>query len=190
MLLLHLLLTAQRSLVVFSSLDEVQADSGDGQGQLHHCHRHPGHHPRPADEEHRQPGRWTVLKIRWRRFGMVFHPLPFKSPHRLCFQKKYKEEAEKTMSHYVPVLDTPEMQRVRENQKNFSTVSDQCVRRAGSDGRDVGAAGRGRMARCTSPCCPPPSGSVSGTRCLVSVHLKAAACSSLELTEAKAQTSE
>uniref|UniRef100_A0A3B1KE77 SH3 domain-containing protein n=1 Tax=Astyanax mexicanus TaxID=7994 RepID=A0A3B1KE77_ASTMX len=26
------------------------------------------------------------------------------------------------MSHYVPVLDTPEMQRVRENQKNFSTV--------------------------------------------------------------------
>ncbi|KAI1899322.1 hypothetical protein AGOR_G00060600 [Albula goreensis] len=37
-------------------------------------------------------------------------------------QKKYKEEAEKTMSHYVPVLDTPEMQRVRENQKNFSTV--------------------------------------------------------------------
>lgn len=38
-------------------------------------------------------------------------------------QKKYKEEAEKTMSHYVPVLDTPEMQRVRENQKNFSTVS-------------------------------------------------------------------
>lgn len=39
-------------------------------------------------------------------------------------QKKYREEAEKTMSHYVPVLDTPEMQRVRENQKNFSTVSD------------------------------------------------------------------
>lgn len=27
------------------------------------------------------------------------------------------------MSHYVPVFDTPEMQRVRENQKNFSTVS-------------------------------------------------------------------
>lgn len=27
------------------------------------------------------------------------------------------------MSHYVPVVDTPEMQRVRENQKNFSTVS-------------------------------------------------------------------
>lgn len=41
----------------------------------------------------------------------------------LGYQKKYKEEAEKTMSHYVPVLDTPEMQRVRENQKNFSTVS-------------------------------------------------------------------
>lgn len=41
----------------------------------------------------------------------------------LVQQKKYKEEAEKTMSHYVPVLDTPEMQRVRENQKNFSTVS-------------------------------------------------------------------
>lgn len=41
-------------------------------------------------------------------------------------QKKYKEEAEKTMSHYVPVLDTPEMQRVRENQKNFSTVSNAC----------------------------------------------------------------
>lgn len=38
-------------------------------------------------------------------------------------QKRYKEDAEKTMSHYVPVLDTPEMQRVRENQKNFSTVS-------------------------------------------------------------------
>lgn len=38
-------------------------------------------------------------------------------------QKKYREDAEKTMSHYVPVLDTPEMQRVRENQKNFSTVS-------------------------------------------------------------------
>uniref|UniRef100_A0A8C1JDG8 Nebulin n=1 Tax=Cyprinus carpio TaxID=7962 RepID=A0A8C1JDG8_CYPCA len=36
--------------------------------------------------------------------------------------KKYKEEAEKTMSHYVPVFDTPEMQRVRENQKNFSTL--------------------------------------------------------------------
>lgn len=41
-------------------------------------------------------------------------------------QKKYREEAEKTMSHYVPVLDTPEMQRVRENQKNFSTVSNKC----------------------------------------------------------------
>lgn len=27
------------------------------------------------------------------------------------------------MSHYNAVLDTPEMQRVRENQKNFSTVS-------------------------------------------------------------------
>uniref|UniRef100_A0A3B3I791 Nebulin n=1 Tax=Oryzias latipes TaxID=8090 RepID=A0A3B3I791_ORYLA len=27
-----------------------------------------------------------------------------------------------TMSHYVPVLDTPEMQRVRENQRNFSTI--------------------------------------------------------------------
>uniref|UniRef100_A0A3Q2UJB2 Nebulin n=1 Tax=Fundulus heteroclitus TaxID=8078 RepID=A0A3Q2UJB2_FUNHE len=37
-------------------------------------------------------------------------------------QKKYREEAEKTMSHYVPVLDTPEMQRVRENQRNFSTL--------------------------------------------------------------------
>lgn len=44
----------------------------------------------------------------------------------ICIQqKKYKEEAEKTMSHYVPVLDTPEMQRVRENQRNFSTVSDE-----------------------------------------------------------------
>lgn len=41
-------------------------------------------------------------------------------------QKKYREEAEKTMCHYVPVLDTPEMQRVRENQKNFSTVSNKC----------------------------------------------------------------
>lgn len=41
----------------------------------------------------------------------------------LVQQKRYKEDAEKTMSHYVPVLDTPEMQRVRENQKNFSTVS-------------------------------------------------------------------
>lgn len=38
------------------------------------------------------------------------------------YQKKYKEEAEKTMPYYVPVADTPEMQRVRENQKNFSTV--------------------------------------------------------------------
>lgn len=38
-------------------------------------------------------------------------------------QKKYKEEAERTMSYYVPVVDTPEMLRVRENQKNFSTVS-------------------------------------------------------------------
>lgn len=37
-------------------------------------------------------------------------------------QKKYKEEAERTMSHYNAVLDTPEMQRVRENQRNFSTV--------------------------------------------------------------------
>ncbi|NXF79869.1 NEBU protein, partial [Sclerurus mexicanus] len=37
-------------------------------------------------------------------------------------QKKYKEEAEKSMPHYVPVADTPEMQRVRENQKNFSMV--------------------------------------------------------------------
>jgi len=26
------------------------------------------------------------------------------------------------MPYYVPVADTPEMQRVRENQKNFSTV--------------------------------------------------------------------
>lgn len=38
-------------------------------------------------------------------------------------QKKYREEAKNTMSHYVPVLDTPELMRVRENQKNFSTVS-------------------------------------------------------------------
>lgn len=49
------------------------------------------------------------------------------TPLCLCLQKKYKEEAEKTMSHYVPVLDTPEMQRVRENQKNFSTVSKTCL---------------------------------------------------------------
>lgn len=46
--------------------------------------------------------------------------------HCLCLQKKYREEADRTMSHYVPVLDTPEMQRVRENQKNFSTVSNKC----------------------------------------------------------------
>lgn len=54
----------------------------------------------------------------------------FKGQTPLCLslQKKYKEEAEKTMSHYVPVLDTPEMQRVRENQKNFSTVSRTCKR--------------------------------------------------------------
>lgn len=38
-------------------------------------------------------------------------------------QKKYKEDAEKSMSYYETVLDTPEMQRVRENQKNFSLVS-------------------------------------------------------------------
>lgn len=38
-------------------------------------------------------------------------------------QKKYKEDAEKGMSYYETVLDTPEMQRVRENQKNFSLVS-------------------------------------------------------------------
>lgn len=48
----------------------------------------------------------------------------FFTPWALVQQKRYKEDAEKTMSHYVPVLDTPEMQRVRENQKNFSTVSD------------------------------------------------------------------
>jgi hypothetical protein len=41
----------------------------------------------------------------------------------LYFQKKYKEDAEKSMSYYETVLDTPEMQRVRENQKNFSLVS-------------------------------------------------------------------
>uniref|UniRef100_A0A674DR72 Nebulin n=1 Tax=Salmo trutta TaxID=8032 RepID=A0A674DR72_SALTR len=43
--------------------------------------------------------------------------------HKLFINyKKYREEAEKCMSHYVPVLDTPEMMRVRENQKNFSTL--------------------------------------------------------------------
>lgn len=41
----------------------------------------------------------------------------------LFHQKKYKEDAEKDMPYYVPVADTPEMQRVRENQKNFSMVS-------------------------------------------------------------------
>lgn len=41
----------------------------------------------------------------------------------LSSQKKYKEDAEKSMSYYETVLDTPEMQRVRENQKNFSNVS-------------------------------------------------------------------
>lgn len=39
-----------------SRADQVQADRRDGPGQLHHRDRHPGHHPRPADEEHRQPG--------------------------------------------------------------------------------------------------------------------------------------
>lgn len=37
-------------------VDQVQADRRDGPGQLHHRHRHPGHHPRSADEEHREPG--------------------------------------------------------------------------------------------------------------------------------------
>uniref|UniRef100_A0A8C5KHK3 Nebulin n=1 Tax=Jaculus jaculus TaxID=51337 RepID=A0A8C5KHK3_JACJA len=41
-------------------------------------------------------------------------------------QKKYKEDAEKSMSYYETVLDTPEMQRVRENQKNFSLLQYQC----------------------------------------------------------------
>uniref|UniRef100_A0A671W6P7 Nebulin n=1 Tax=Sparus aurata TaxID=8175 RepID=A0A671W6P7_SPAAU len=49
----------------------------------------------------------------------IIHAQSLKSLLRL-FEFKL-EEAEKTMSHYVPVLDTPEMQRVRENQKNFST---------------------------------------------------------------------
>lgn len=44
------------------------------------------------------------------------------NPFGLFHQKKYKEDAEKDMPYYVPVADTPEMQRVRENQKNFSMV--------------------------------------------------------------------
>lgn len=58
-------------------------------------------------------------------FRILFLELPcvIHSCGNISKQKKYKEEAEKTMSHYNAVLDTPEMQRVRENQKNFSTVS-------------------------------------------------------------------
>ncbi|NWT31538.1 NEBU protein, partial [Cardinalis cardinalis] len=44
------------------------------------------------------------------------------NPFGVFHQKKYKEDAEKSMPYYVPVADTPEMQRVRENQKNFSNV--------------------------------------------------------------------
>lgn len=61
-----------------------------------------------------------------RRLKILHKSASIQIPHCLCLQKKYREEADRTMSHYVPVLDTPEMQRVRENQKNFSTVSNKC----------------------------------------------------------------
>lgn len=51
--------TAERSRAAFCSLDQVQAQCRDGQSHLHHCDRHPRHPPRPADEEHRQPGSST-----------------------------------------------------------------------------------------------------------------------------------
>lgn len=111
--------TAERSRAAFCPLDQVQAQCRDGQSHLHHRDRHPRHPPRSADEEHRQSGRSTPppKQLETSSSGRFF---------TLCApvqQKRYKEDAEKTMSHYVPVLDTPEMQRVRENQKNFSTVS-------------------------------------------------------------------
>lgn len=56
---------------------------------------------------------WTIY------LPVVFTFLIFK----IYSQKKYKEDAEKSMSSYETVLDTPEMLRVRENQKNFSLVS-------------------------------------------------------------------
>lgn len=113
--------TAERSRAAFCSLDQVQAQRRDGQSHLHHCDRHPRHPPRSADEEHRQSGSSTPptppKQLETSSSGWFF------TLWALVQQKRYKEDAEKTMSHYVPVLDTPEMQRVRENQKNFSTVS-------------------------------------------------------------------
>lgn len=47
----------ERSRRRLCSSDQVQTERRDGQGHLHHCDRHPGHPPRSADEEHRQPGR-------------------------------------------------------------------------------------------------------------------------------------
>lgn len=81
------------------------------------------------------------------RFATNLKPLKLS----LCDQKKYKEEAEKTMSHYVPVLDTPEMQRVRENQKNFSTVS-RTPRNRASYWRTSLSLAEAEQRLCLSPC--------------------------------------
>lgn len=41
----------------------------------------------------------------------------------IVFQKMYKDEAEKMLCNYSAVLDTPEMERIKNIQKNISSVS-------------------------------------------------------------------
>ena len=45
----------------------------------------------------------------------------------LYFQKKYKDEAEKMLSSYSTVADTPEIQRIKTTQQNISAVSSHCL---------------------------------------------------------------
>lgn len=42
---------------------------------------------------------------------------------KIVFQKMYKDEAEKMLCNYSAVLDTPEMERIKNIQKNISSVS-------------------------------------------------------------------
>ncbi|NWU15558.1 NEBL protein, partial [Cephalopterus ornatus] len=41
---------------------------------------------------------------------------------KIIFQKIYKDEAEKMLCNYSTVSDTPEMERIRNTQKNISSV--------------------------------------------------------------------
>ncbi|XP_070288684.1 nebulette isoform X1 [Myotis yumanensis] len=65
----------------------------------------------------------TEIKGKGMQVSMdVLDMLRAKRASEIYSQKKYKDEAEKMLSNYSPVADTPEIQRIKTTQQNISSV--------------------------------------------------------------------